>query len=455
MKRSSPRNEAALRLARRPGTSPRQTARCVAFIGGVLGAALCGTSASAQIYTYGQLLDSEIPTTVSTGRNQGVLDRDRPELNQVGVPIGGFLALPSITIGQGYTDNVVIAEIDKRSDVYAEVKPQLTLQSQWQRHSLTGTFYYDARRYLNTGPKNEDGFLAQLDGRLDIQTQSSVFGSASFRRTYENQAEASFPLGGGGAVAVDQPRALIRGTTQTNRLRLTVSGDYNGFRYLDTVSTTGVRLNLSFRDRDVYRTSARAEYLLGKDNSVFTQFTYRRTDYKATGTVNDRTSDEWRGSVGVIADVTDLLRVGGAVGYFHRSYSSPLFRSIGGVVADVHAEYYLSPLTTISAIVSRELDEATIVGSSGYTDLRIGGRIDHELLRNVLPYVFADYIHDDFRGIDRVDRAYDAGGGVTYLVNRRFTAQLSAEYVSRSSRGTQSGPNINELRGLITITFHP
>jgi hypothetical protein len=432
----------------------RRTRRALALAGLAAWAAHPFT-ASAQIYTYGQLLDSEIPLATTTGRNQAVTERVRPELTPIGLPLGGFRLFPTMTGGLGYTSNVIGAEVGKQSDGYAELNPQLVVKSQWQRHSLTGTVSYDGLRYFGTPAKNEDGFLAQVDGQLDIKDSDNIVASASYRRTYEDQEEASFPLGGGGAVGVNQPRALLRATYVANRLRWTLSTDYNGFRYLDTISTTDQVLDLSYRNRDVYRASGRAEYLIGKDNSIFGQFTYRRTDYLTSDSTEDRTSNEWRASVGAIADVTDLVRVAGAVGYFRRTYRSPLFRSVGGLAMDVRADYYVTPLTTLTAIVSRELEEASVRDSSGYINLRAGARIDHELLRNLIPFAFADYVGSNFRGIDRNDRALDGGVGVNYLVNRRFTCKVSTQYISRVSHGDRRGPDISEMRGLITLAFHP
>lgn len=418
-----------------------------------VGASLPGP---AMAQAYGQLLDSEIPFVTATGRNLGVRDRPKPELEQIGLPLGGFRVFPSLQAGVGFTTNVIGADVGARTDGYGEVRPQVVVQSQWQRNSLTATAYYDGLRYFSTPQKNQNGFAARVDGRIDIAEQDTIQGSAGFLRSYEDQQAASFPAGGGGSIAVNQALALVRGTYVINRLRFTASADYNGLTYGSTVTTTGTRLDLSYRDRDVYRGTVRAEYLLGKDNSVFGQFSFRRTDYRTGQPENDRTSNEWRASVGAIADVTNLVRIAGAIGYFRRTYANDaVFSSVGGLAVDVRADYYVSTLTTVSAIVSRQIEEAAITGSSGYLSTRVGARVDHELLRNLTPYVYADWFDDRFRGIDRKDRAWDAGGGVDYRLNRAFTLNASSTYLSRASRGTRRGPNIDELRGLLTLRFTP
>ncbi|PZU07021.1 outer membrane beta-barrel protein [Sphingomonas sp.] len=443
----------ARRGARSDAALPLCLRRAV-MAGAVMAGAIWPTAASAQFY--GQLLESEIPLKTVTGRNLGVRDRVKPELEQIGLPMGSFHVYPSVLAGVGYTSNVVGAEVSSRADGYGEIKPEVIVRSDWARHALTATVSYDGQRYFNTKAKNQNGFLAKADGTIDIHDQSSIFGSASYRRTYEDQQEATFPANGGGAIAVRQPQALLRATYVSNRVRWTASADYNGFTYGDTISTTGARLDLSFRNRDVYRGSARVEYLLGQDNSVFAQGTYRRTDYRTTSAIDDRTSDEWRVGVGAIADVTNLMRIAGGIGYYHRTYDNKtVFHSVGGLAVDLRADYYLTQLTTITAIVSRQLEEAAVTGSSGYVATRYGARVDHELLRNLIPYLFADRFTSKFKGVDRDDRSWDAGGGVDYKLNRAWMVTVSGTYVSRVSHGTDRGPNINEFRGSVALKFTP
>ncbi|MCC6828168.1 MAG: outer membrane beta-barrel protein [Novosphingobium sp.] len=411
------------------------------------------TKARAQ--TYGPLLDSEIPLSTQTGRNRGVDDRARPELRQQGLPLGGFRAFPQIGGGIGFTSNVVGSEQGARSDGYAAATARLDLRSQWSRHDLSVTGAYDGQRYFQTSAKNENGYLAAINGNLDVFDRSSLAASASLRRRYEDQTAASFPASGGGSVAIDQTSLMLRGTHALNQLRITGSGDYNDFRYGRSVTLSGQRLDLGFRDHWVARMSGRLEYALSPDNAVFVQGTYRHTDYDMKTTTANRTSDEWRAGVGAIADVSSLIRIAGAVGYFRRTYDNPAFDSIGDLDVDFRLDYYVSPLTTVSTVFTRQLEEAIVAGSSGYMATHVGARVDHELLRNLIPYAYVDWVKESFRGADRDDRRWVAGLGAGYQPNRRWSVDFSASYVSRDSSGLQRGPRIKELRSLLTLKYNP
>ncbi|MBB3695755.1 outer membrane beta-barrel protein [Sphingomonas sp. BK580] len=438
---------------RRALSRARRSAAANASLVGVLLAAGAAWPCAADAQVFGQLLDSEIPLTTQTGRNQGVLERPKPELAPIGLPLGSFRLYPDVSAGVGVTTNVVGASVDARSDTFATFSPQLTLRSDWGRHQLNGIVNYSAVRYRWTSPRDEDAFLAELSGRLDVVGESQISGAASYRRTYESQQEANFPVNGAGSVAVDQARGMLRAAVVTNRLRWTFSGDLNTFRYGDTISTTGARLDLSFRDRDVYRGTVRAEYQLSPDNSIFAQGTYRRTDYVTTNELDDRTSSEWRGGIGAIADVSELLRVAGGIGYFRRTYANPVFVPIGGIAIDLRADYYLSPLTTISAVVSRQPEDAAVRGSPGYIASRTGLRVNHELLRSLVPYIGLDYFTGTFKNFNRKDTGIIALGGFDYTLNRRWVLSLDANYSSRQSSGTQRAPGINEFRALTSMKF--
>lgn len=420
--------------------------------GRLIVASLCAgtpvTAVKAQVYE--QLLDSEIPLTTRTGRNQGVSERPHPELQAQGVPLGGFRAYPEIQAGTGFTNNVIGQEDGGRADGFVSLRPQVQVRSQWSNHYLGATAYYEGRRYFDTPAKNRNAYFLGLDGRYDASRDASLTVRGVARRDYEDQTSGNFPENGAGAVGIDVLSAMARATQRLNRVILTGSADINDFSFRPTVTTTGVRLDLDYRDYSVARASARVEYELSPDNAVFSQFTYKSTRYSLRNVPTDRSGDEWRISGGGIADVTSLLRIAGAIGYFRRSYDNPLLRPISSINVDVQATYYVSKLTTASAIVSRQLEEAALTGSSGYISNRATFRVDHELLRNLRPYAYASYDQSDFKGIDRKDDRINLGLGANYDANRNFSFTGEVGYIKRDSTGTQRGPRIDELRTMIT-----
>jgi Uncharacterized protein conserved in bacteria len=410
--------------------------------------ALSGTMANAQVYD--RLLDSEIPLSTRTGRNQGVTERPHPELQAQGLPVGSFRLYPEVTAGAGFTSNVIGQEDGNEADGYVMLRPEVELRSQWSSHSLRANAYYEGRRFFDTTAKNRNAYLVSVEGQYDTSRDGYALFRAAARRNYEDQTSGNFPDNGAGAVAIDVLSALARVRHQFNRVILTGNADYSDFNFQPTVTTTDRRLDLDYRDHAVGRATVRAEYELSPDNAVFTQFTYQNVRYDQRGVTTDRGGDEWRLGVGAIADVTSLLRLAGAVGYFRRSYDNGLLRPISSFNVDLQATYYLSPLTTASAIITRQLEEAAVTGSSGYISNRASVRVDHELLRNLRPYAYAGYDKSDFKGIDRTDNRINTGLGAVYDANRNFSFSGEVSYIARDSDGVNRGPRINEFRTMIT-----
>jgi hypothetical protein len=68
----------------------------------------------------------------------------------------------------------------------------------------------------------------------------------------------------------------------------------------------------------------------------------------------------------------------------------------------------------------------------------VGLSLDHELLRNLLLNANADFINDNFKGINRNDKQYDIGVGAKFLVRRELYLGASYTYSHRDSSGAQA-----------------
>ena len=94
-------------------------------------------------------------------------------------------------------------------------------------------------------------------------------------------------------------------------------------------------------------------------------------------------------------------------------------------------------LDTVVLSASGQIEPTTItfeneVASSDFQK-QVNLSWTHELLRNVLFNVNGGYIRDDFEGTSRSDNTYQVGGGVTYLINRNFSANATYGFTKRTS----------------------
>ena len=93
-----------------------------------------GAPASAQVapeyYYLPDLFGEEIP------RGETVRNRPRPELDALGLHLGGFYVFPSLTNGISYNDNVFAADNNEEGDFLYTLEPQVAVRSDWNRHAV-------------------------------------------------------------------------------------------------------------------------------------------------------------------------------------------------------------------------------------------------------------------------------------------------------------------------------
>jgi hypothetical protein len=111
-------------------------------------------------------------------------------------------------------------------------------------------------------------------------------------------------------------------------------------------------------------------------------------------------------------------------------------------------------MTTVTATLTRSIEDAAQEGIAGYT--YTSGRLvlDHEYQRNVLLQVYAGVQRADFLQGGGQASGVSLGGGVTWLLNRNM--RLSATYDFTDQRGSSSPTllttgNYTRSVGLLTL----
>jgi hypothetical protein len=412
----------------------------------------CAGHAQAQVL--GRLLDAEIPFDLNDPARPTVLERPRPELSPLGVSSGGFLLLPEVELTGGYTNNVFGSNIDKRSDAFLVLNPSISARSRWSRNMLNAVAEGRLQRHLSNSIRDYDGYNVLVEGRLGIPDGSNLYGQVRSERTYIEQYTGDFPTNAASPVPLDRQSAIVRGTYQGGAFRLLGNADVNRLDFSSTRTLDGVTLNQDFRDETIWRLSSRAEYRLSPARVVFAQATYMIHDYTSPSPSQpNRTGDEARLLAGISFYPTPLLRTRVAVGYLQRRYDDPAVSDLGGLAVDLQADYLVTQLTTISLAARRDVQDAILPDSPGFTATRFQMRVDHEYLRNLLLRAQVDFEKDKFVDIDRRDTQFRLEAGATYTPFRRIVIDPTAQFIKRDSKGTVPGQRFDELRIMLRMAF--
>lgn len=425
----------------------RKIAGAVALLASV------GVSGAATAQMTAPVLQPVLNFDYSRGRNTSVNERERPEYMSTGVQLGGFTAFPTLALGTGFTNNMFETDLAKRSSAYFQIDPDLRVVSNWSRNSFQFEAGGTLRRYTATSVRDENGWRVGGAGRIDAGDFTVISLDASTAQQYETRFSGSTPGDTASATPYQLSRTSIQADQTVGRFKITLNGAFTSADFSSIQLLDGVSLDQKFRNRDTYDAIGRVAYALNPDLSVFGQFTYEDASYDkrfATG-FNDRNAREYRALGGVSMDLTALVRGSFAIGYTDRHYLAGLYNNVKGLSFETRFEYFPSELTTVTVAGRRVIQDASIIGSSGYFNTGGGVRIDHEFLRNVIANIGLDYEDDSYRGIDANARVLVASGGVRYLFSRMVGIGATVSYGQRHNRGVDVGPSFNETSGLLSL----
>ena len=100
---------------------------------------------------------------------------------------------------------------------------------------------------------------------------------------------------------------------------------------------------------------------------------------------------------------------------------------MNGFALGLDLTWNVTPLTTITAGIVREITETTSTDISGITSTKLEAGVDHELLRNLTLSVNGSYTYDEQNGSNQVNTTITAGVLARYLFNRRYYAELGVD----------------------------
>ncbi|MFZ2994698.1 outer membrane beta-barrel protein [Sphingobium sp.] len=411
------------------------------------------TLAHAQSSDTTVLVDTAIPENYDRDRNVSVLERPRPDYDQLGIRRGGFLILPQAETGLGATSNVYLSSADKKSDGYAYLAPSILARSDWSQDmvQLSGTGML--RRFFKQDRRNESSFNLRALGRKDIGDSFSLTGEAHYAKIFE-----SFDSG-----AIDSTLAVLssynrsyfsgRAQYRSGQSRAILAIDRTAFTFADINLSTG-DVSQADRDRVITRGTGEYQHALSPSISLYGQAGYGETKYSRTlfdGTQN-RDSVGWRAIGGVNFDLAGFMRGKVGVGYIDRNYKSPVFRDTHGLSAEAVVEYFPSVLTTFGLTLSRTIEDSSVGNIGAFFQNRVQMRVDHELLNNLIVGSSAEYGRQKYVDDSTVNNYYRIAANARYLSSRFVSLNGQVTYNKRDS-STDFGGKLDDLRAQIGIIF--
>ena len=419
--------------------------------------ALACVPASAQTQAP-QLAQQQLPTAFPTQtpgeieRGETVMSRARPDYDPIGLRVGGFMLYPELALQESYESNIFATPSNAQSDFITAIEPSLNLKSNWNNHALN--FRADAQilKYADNSSEDQDNYSFGTDGRLDILRDTRVHGGASYSVRHESRYSPN-DVGAAEPTKYDVFSANISPEKDFNRLSVRLDGNFDRFSYSNTTTAAGATIAEDQRDRSEYQIGLKPTYELAPQRQIYALLAYNWRDYDSSSVFGfNRDSTGYTIALGARYDLTGILFADVYLGYREQNFDDSRLPSAQGPAGAAKLTWNATRLTTVTGLVSREVQETIITNSSSYFATKAEARVDHELLRNLILSGNVGFENDDFEGINRSDNFVVLGLGAKYLINRNFA--LSGGYSFRTRSSDAAGADFDDHVTFIRLSSH-
>ena len=347
----------------------------------------------------------------------------------LGVRAGAFTLFPAIELIGGYDTNPGRVPGGQGASLYT-VAPELQVQSNWSRHELKADLRGSYTGYSpdETPTLSRPNFNGKLDGRVDVTHDTRVDLGSRVLVSTDNPGSPNLQAGlaklpifttFGGSAGLGQ---------KFNRLDLSLKGDFERTVYQNSTLTDGTTASNKDRQYNQYSGILRGSYEMtpGVKPFVEADVDTRVHDLAADIYGYERNSKGITGTVGSTFELTHLLTGEIGIGYTQRTYEDPRLEKITGLVGDVSLIWTANALNTVKLSGKSSVGKSTIPGVSGVLYRDVGLQVDHSFRRWLIGSLKLGFGVDDYVGMDREDKRYSAGLGLTYKLSRSL--QIKSEF---------------------------
>lgn len=394
-------------------------------------------------------------TNFARDRNVSVQQRPHEGYQARGLRAGAFMIFPKVSVDAERNDNIYARDTGEQDDTIFRVRPELNVNSNWSRHSLSAYARGTLNRYQDFSTEDTDDFAVGGNGRIDIVRGSNITANVGFSHNTEPRTSPNSPGVAAKPVRYDLTEAQIRAQHEFNRLRLSGWLGSQRFDYESPPRIGGGRVEQAYREREVRTYAARADYAISPDAAFFVEVEGNKRDYRhnIAGDVR-RDSDGVQALTGANFEIGAVTRGEIGVGYLKQNFDDARLKDISGFGARAKVEWFPTELTTITLNAGRTVTDSATPGEGAYIANDFGFVVDHELLRNVILSGYAKLGRDKYDAINRKDERTGAGFSATYMLNRSLSLKGSYDYSKQETvRGSGSNFTVNKIAATLTAQF--
>jgi hypothetical protein len=398
------------------------------------------------------LLPEEKPQIIE--HNTAVTERVQPGYVAPGFDLGSFTLSPSLKVSGLYDDNILGLAQNGESDAILRIQPDVSIQSNWARNSLSFDASGTIDRYATHSSENIADYDLSSAGVLQI-TQDLV-ARAGIRVESDHQSRLSQDIFAEtiNPIAYTKQSGAISLTQDLGRLRVSTDATVSHSNYQNGQMLDGSVYEADTSDNVSYQVGTRVSYAQSSSLAWFVRALYNNRNFSVgTPTVPARSSQGYQVLAGVDFEPAALLRGSIGIGYIQQLYNSPFYTSFAGFGFNGKVQFFPTQLTTVTVSGDRSVQDSGIPGSGGYLSTNGSIRVDHELLRQLLLGAQVGYQYNVFHNLDRRDGRVAVGANSTYRMNRNVSLELNYNRLVQTSHGADRFRAFTDNRLMFGVTL--
>lgn len=367
------------------------------------------------------------------------------DLGGPGYRVGSFTIYPDIQAATVFDSNIYATRTQRRSDVLATVSPQIRVESNWDRNSLTAVVQTDLTGYSRSPHENSVDWNAAVEGRIDATATTQVLLGGTAISSHEDRSSPDAVDGYSPTPYMEtNGYAGVIQRVGDFSVRIGTAIERTTFSNVDSANGT---INNQDRNRNRYTFGTLIRY---DRNPGFRPYVealgdLRRYDSQVDDFGYARSSDGYRAGVGALFRLTPTLRGDAFVGVLGRKADDVRFKGVTAAAFNGTLRWQAARGTLLVAYVDRTLEETTLSGSPGYLYTAIGGRVEQALTDKLTGLVRLSWGHSEFLQSTRADDETDVSTGLRYALNAKVTLGVDYRYTRRASNVSLANYDRNEL----------
>lgn len=365
-------------------------------------------------------------------------DEERPYV------LSTFTVFPKFEIDLVHTDNIFRSSTNAQSDIITIYRPIVSIQSDWDNHSLVFSGQADIGRHLENPIEDYEDYSVSSTLTLDVDDFTTASGTISHSRSHGLRGDIDDP---GLLLGTDIQHDTTVGISGSRKIPdgLELDGSLSASRI--TVDDNGP-LNNSDRARTDYKTSVRAGWEIEQGTTVFVQpaATFSRYRQKLDSFGTNRDFNDYQLTAGVRLDPSPITFLEFLAGLTNRQFADNSFQDTTDRL--VRGVFLWNPtsVTTFNASIDQSFSPAATAGVSGTLTRTYSTSVDWSPRDPVILSAQGTFRTEEFEGSnpERSRRSIILGLSADWAIDRNFYTSFGV--TTERQTGDLSVDDITENR---------